>query len=133
MFFGLTNSPVTFQNMMNDLLRDLIDRGKVIGYIDDIMIFTVDIKEHWQVVQEVLQILKDNRLFLKAKKCIFEALEVEYLGLLVSKGQVHMDLIRAKGVVDWLKLRTRKPYNHSWDSPTSTGDLLKTTVKWLGH
>src|SRR3954453_22726762 len=133
MFFRLTKSPTTFQNMMNDLLRDLVDKGKVIVYIDDIMIFTVMIEEHHRIVREVLQVLKDNQLFLKAKKCTFEALEVEYLGLLVSKGQVHMDLIRAKGVVDWLKLRTRKPYNHSWDSPTSTGDLLKTTVKWLGH
>ena len=86
MFFGLTNSPATFQNMMNNLLRDLVNRGKVIVYIDDIMIFTADIKEHQQVVQEVLQILKDNRLFLKVEKCIFQALEVEYLGLLVSEG-----------------------------------------------
>src|SRR4051812_34399173 len=103
MFFGLTNSPTTFQNMTNNLLKDLVDRGKVIVYIDDIMIFTVNIKEPWQAVQEVLQILKDNRLFLKAKKCIFKALEVEYLGLLVSEGQVHMDPVRVKGIMDWLK------------------------------
>src|SRR3954463_16530594 len=50
MFFGLTNSPATFQNMMNDLLRDLVDKGKVIVYIDDIMIFTVGIEEHHQIV-----------------------------------------------------------------------------------
>src|SRR5205823_14668476 len=108
MFFGLTNSPATFQNMMNNLLRDLVDQGKVIVYIDDIMIFTVTLEEHHQVVQEVLQILKDNKLFLKAEKCTFEALEVEYLGLLVSEGQVHMDLIKVKGVSDWLKPRNKK-------------------------
>src|SRR3954465_12822098 len=50
MFFGLTNSPATFQNMMNDLLRDLVDKGKVIVYIDDIMIFMITIEEHCKIV-----------------------------------------------------------------------------------
>src|SRR4051794_1348396 len=63
MFFGLTNSPTMFQNMMNNLLRDLVDNAKVIAYIDDIMIFTVMIKEHHQIAQQVLQVLKDNQLF----------------------------------------------------------------------
>src|SRR3954462_5990637 len=108
MFFRLTNSPTTFQNMMNDLLRDLVDKGKVIVYIDDIMIFTVMIEEHHRIVREVLQVLKDNQLFLKAEKCTFEALEVEYLGLLVSEGQVHMDLIKVKGVADWPKPKNKK-------------------------
>src|SRR4051812_15620029 len=83
MFFGLTNLPATFQNMMNNLLRDLVDKGKVIVYIDEIM---VSLEEHHQIVWEVLQVLKDNQLFLEAKKCTFEALEVEYLGLLASEG-----------------------------------------------
>src|SRR3954463_1790876 len=108
MFFGLTNSPATFQNMMNDLLRDLVDKGKVIIYIDDIVIFTVSLEEHYRIVQEVLQVLKDNQLFLKAKKCTFETLEVEYLGLLVSEGQVHMDPIKVKGVADWPKPKNKK-------------------------
>src|SRR3954464_5667264 len=50
MFFGLTTSPAMFQNMMNDLLRDLVDNGKVIVYIDDIMIFTISLEEHYQIV-----------------------------------------------------------------------------------
>src|SRR3954466_15154809 len=72
------------------------------------MIFTVMIEEHRKIVQEVVQVLKDNQLFLKAKKCIFEALEVEYLGLLVSEGQVCMDLIKVKGVADWPKPKNKK-------------------------
>jgi Reverse transcriptase (RNA-dependent DNA polymerase) len=50
MFFILTNSPATFQNMMNDLLRELVDRGKVIIYIDDIMIFMLTLEEHHLIV-----------------------------------------------------------------------------------
>src|SRR3954465_10419702 len=108
MFFRLTNLPATFQNMLNHLLSDLVDQGKVIVYIDDIMIFTVSLEEHCQIVQQVLQVLKDNQLFLKAEKGTFEALEVEYLGLLVSEGQVHMDPIKVKGVSDWLKPKNKK-------------------------
>ena len=57
MFFGLTNSPATFQTMMNDLFRDLISRGKVIVYMDDIMIFSRTLEEHRRIVNEVLKIL----------------------------------------------------------------------------
>ena len=46
MFFGLTNSPATFQTMMNDILRDLIDEGHVTVYLDDILIFSDDLFEH---------------------------------------------------------------------------------------
>ena len=51
MFFGLTNSPATFQTMMNDILRELINEGKVIVYLDDILIFTNDLKEHREIVK----------------------------------------------------------------------------------
>ena len=46
MFFGLTNSLATFQSMMNEILRDLINDGHVLVYLDDILIFTMTIKEH---------------------------------------------------------------------------------------
>jgi hypothetical protein len=46
MFFGLTNSPATFQTMMNGLFKDLINEGKVVIYLDDIMIFTMTLEEH---------------------------------------------------------------------------------------
>src|SRR3954468_21612253 len=94
--------------MMNDLLRELVDKGKVIAYIDNIMIFTISLEEHCKIVREVLQVLKDNQLFLKAEKCTFEALEVEYLGLLVLEGQVRMDPIKVKGVTDWPKPKNKK-------------------------
>lgn len=57
MFFGLCNSPATFQAMMNTLFKDLINRGVVVVYLDDIMIFTDTLEEHRSVTREVLQIL----------------------------------------------------------------------------
>jgi hypothetical protein len=101
MFFGLTNSPATFQTMMNDILKDLIDRGVVIVYMDDILIFTMTLEEHRKVVNEVLEILRQNSLYLKADKCVFEKFKVEYLGLIISQGKLEMDPVKVNGVAQW--------------------------------
>ena len=108
MFFGLTNSPATFQTMMNHLFRDLINKGKVVAYMDNIMIFTKTLEEHRIIVKEVLQILRDNKLSLKHTKCDFETVETEYLGLVVSEGQIKMDPGKVKGVINWLVPKNRK-------------------------
>ncbi len=88
MFFGLTNSPATFQWMMNDIFRDLIAKGKVTIYLDDILIFTKDEAEHRRITKQVLQHLRENKLFLKAEKCEFEVLEMEYLRVIISENSV---------------------------------------------
>ena len=108
MFFGLTNSPATFQTMMNHLFRDLINKGKVVVYMDDIVIFTKTLEEHCTIVKEALQILRDNKLSLKHIKCDFETVETEYLGLIVSEGQIKMDSGKVKGVTNWLIPKNRK-------------------------
>ena len=101
MFFGLTNSPTTFQTMMNHLFHDLINHRKVVVYMDDIMIFTTTLVEHWQIIQEVLQLLRDNQLYLKHTKCEFEQLETEYLSLVVGHNSVCMDQTKVVGILDW--------------------------------
>ncbi|SJL18331.1 uncharacterized protein ARMOST_21917 [Armillaria ostoyae] len=72
MFFRLTNSPATFQWMMNDIFKDLMAEGKVTIYLDDILIFTETLKEHRDIVRQVLQRLRENKLFLKAEKYEFK-------------------------------------------------------------
>ena len=69
MFFGLTNSPATFQAMMNELLRDLINTGKVLAFIDDVIIGTETEEGHDELVVEVIRRLKENDLYVKPKKC----------------------------------------------------------------
>ena len=100
MFFGLTNSPATFQTMMNTIFKDEIDSGKVIIYLDDILIFTETLEEHELMVRKVLQKLRDNKLFLKHTKCEFERSEVEYLGL-ISHNTIRMDPTKVQAVVEW--------------------------------
>src|SRR5882762_373071 len=101
MFFGLTNSPTTFQTMMNHLFRGLIAKGHIVIYMDNILIFMATIEEHRQIVQEVLQILAENKLYLKPEKCDFEKLEIEYLGLRIAYDKIMMDPIKVEGVADW--------------------------------
>jgi hypothetical protein len=101
MFFGLTNSPATFQTMMNDILRDLINEGHVTVYMDDILIFTPDLDSHRIITRRVLNILRTHHLFLKAEKCTWEALEVEYLGMIVAENTVRMDPVKVEAVRDW--------------------------------
>jgi hypothetical protein len=101
MFFGLTNSPATFQTMMNDLFKELIDEGVTIVYIDDILIYTEDLAKHREVVKRVLEILEKHHLYLKPEKCEFEKEKVEYLGLIISHGKIEMDPVKVEGVSKW--------------------------------
>jgi len=70
MFFGLTNSPATFQTMINDLLRDMVVEEKVAVFIDDVMIVIETEKRHDEIVEEVLRRLEENDLFIKPEKCV---------------------------------------------------------------
>ena len=102
MFFGLTNSPSTFQSMMDTIFKDLVLTGKVVIYMDSILIATPDdLTHHQQLVHRVLDRLKEHNLYLKLKKCIFEVCEVEFLGAILGHGQVRMDPVKVKGVLDW--------------------------------
>ncbi|KAJ3551704.1 hypothetical protein NP233_g13028 [Leucocoprinus birnbaumii] len=108
MFFGLCNSPATFQTMMNNILGNLVRRGVVLVYMDDILIFTETLAEHRKVVREVLQILRTHRLFLKPEKCSFEKDKVDYLGMIIGNGAVEMDPEKVRAVKEWPTPRTVK-------------------------
>ena len=71
MFFGITNSLAIFQTIINDIFQDLITKGIVVVYLDNIFIFTRSIEEHTQAVQRVLEILAKYKLFLCPEKCEF--------------------------------------------------------------
>ena len=68
MFFGLTNLPATFQAMINELLRDLINTRKVAAFIDDIIIGMETEEEHNEIVAEVIRRLEENDLYVKLEK-----------------------------------------------------------------
>src|SRR5229473_3580731 len=100
-FFSLTNSPATFQSMMNELFKDLINTRLTFIYMDDILITTKMMEQHRELVKQVLQHLQDNNLFLKPKKCNFEKEQMDYLGLILKPGHITMDPIKLQGIADW--------------------------------
>ena len=69
MYFGLINSPATFQTMMNDLFQDMINQGNTAMFIDDIIVATDTKERHDKLVEEVLKRLEENDLFVKPEKC----------------------------------------------------------------
>ena len=85
MFFGLTNSPATFQTMMNDIFREEIAEGWVVIYMDDILVFSKDKKQHQEQVKRILEKLRQHQLSLKAKKCYFNKEEIDFLGLIITE------------------------------------------------
>jgi hypothetical protein len=101
MFFGLCNLPATFQAMMNDIFRDMLNEGWLIIYMDDILIYSNNPDEHRQWTLRVLARLCENDLFLKVEKCKFDMKEVEYLGLIISKNKIAMDPTKLAGIRDW--------------------------------
>jgi hypothetical protein len=109
MFFGLTNSPATFQMMMDDIFQEEVAQGWLKIYMDDMIIATEDNKdEHEKKVTHILQKLLKHDLFLKPEKCQFHKKEVEYLGVIIGGEKVKMDPIKVKGITEWPILNTVK-------------------------
>jgi len=98
MFFGLTNSPATFQTMMDDIFEDLISEGVVVVYLNDILIFTETLEEHRKITRRVLELLEKHKLYLRPNKCEFKKTMIEYLGVIISHNSVAMDLVKIAGV-----------------------------------
>lgn len=105
--FGLTNAPAVFQALVNDVLRDMINKY-VFVYLDDILIFSTCLEDHMHHVRTVLQRLLENSLFVKAEKCEFHTQSVAFLGYIVAQGRLEMDPAKVEAVKSWPVPDTRK-------------------------
>jgi len=101
MFFGLTNSPATFQTMMNKLLKDLINTGKVVAFIDNVIVGTEEEKGHYELVAEIIKRLEKNNLYVKPEKCKWKVREVGFLGVVIGLEGIKMEEEKMKGILDW--------------------------------
>ena len=100
MSFGLTGAPGTFCRLRNDLFRDYLDKFVII-YIDDLLIFSKSLEEHKRHVTQVLQRLREHKLFAKPEKCEFAVEEIEFLGFRVGRGGLKMDVMKVEAVRKW--------------------------------
>ena len=101
MFFGLTNSLAMFQTMINKLLRDLINIGKVAAFIDNVIVGTETEKGHDELVAEVIKRLEENDLYVKPEKCKWKVREVGFLGVVIGPEEIKMVKVKVKGVLEW--------------------------------
>ena len=92
MSFGLTNAPIGFMDLMNRVFHEYLDHFSIM-FIDDILIYSKSQEEHEEHLRIVLQILREGKLYAKLKKCEFWLNQVVFLGHVISKDGITMDLI----------------------------------------
>jgi len=99
MFFGMTNSPATFQAMMNEILRDLINEGKVAAFVDDVLVGTETEEGHDEIVEEILRRLEENDLYIKLEKCVWKVRKIRFLGVVIGPNGIKMEEEKVDGVL----------------------------------
>jgi len=108
MTFGLCNAPATFQTFMDTQFTDFLATSKVVIYLNDILIMAQTIVELIKLTHGILQRLLDLNLYLQPEKCSFNQTSVEYLGLIISEGELHMDPVKLNAVTNWPTPKTMK-------------------------
>ena len=98
--FGLTNAPATFQSLMNDIFRDMLDVC-VIVYLDDILVYSKNDKDHELHVRQVLQRLRQHKLYARPSKCTFFTDTIEYLGHVVGPDGIKPNPNLVKAIINF--------------------------------
>ena len=105
--FGLKNAPATFQQLINNTVREYLNKF-VITYLNDILIYSDTLEEHWQHMPKVLEKLSEKTLYIKKEKSRFEVQEVKFLGYVIWPEQIEKDPKKTQAVRDWSTLRRVK-------------------------
>jgi len=101
MFFGMTNSLAIFQVMMNEILRDLINKEKFAVFVDDVLVETKTEEKHDKIVKEILKRLEKNDLYVKPEKCVWKARKIGFLGVVIGPNGIEMEEEKMDGVLSW--------------------------------
>jgi len=108
MFFGMTNSPATFQAMMNEIIRDMINEGKVTAFVDDVLVGTETEEEYDEIVEEVLRRLEENNLYVKLEKYTWKVRKIGFLGVVIGPNGIEIEREKVNGVLSWLEPKNVK-------------------------
>ncbi|GJT77267.1 putative reverse transcriptase domain-containing protein [Tanacetum coccineum] len=103
--FGLTNAPAIFMDLMNRVCKPHLDKF-VIVFIDDILFYSKNKKEHEGHLKLVLRLLKEEKLFAKFSKCEFWLSAVKFLGHVIDSEGIHVDPAKIKSIKDWASPKT---------------------------
>jgi len=108
MFFGMTNSPATFQAMMNKILRDMINEGKVAAFVDNVLVETETEEGYDKIVEEVLKQLEENDLYVKPEKYMWKVRKIRFLGVIIGPNGIEMEKEKVDGVLSWPEPKNAK-------------------------
>jgi len=108
MFSGMTNLPATFQVMINEILRDMINKGKVVAFVDDVLVGTETEEGHDKIIEEVLKKLEENNLYIKPEKCVWKVWKIRFLGVVIEPNRIEMEKKKVDGVLSWPEPRNVK-------------------------
>ena len=108
MFFRMTNSPATFQVMMNEILRDMINERKVAAFVDNVLVGMETEEGHNEIVEEVLKRLKENNLYIKPEKCVWKVQKIGFLGVVIGPDGIEMEKEKVDRVLSWPEPRNMK-------------------------
>nr|GEU37874.1 putative reverse transcriptase domain-containing protein [Tanacetum cinerariifolium] len=98
--FGLTNAPAVFMDLMNRVCKPYLDKFMIV-FIDDILIYSKDEKEHEEHLKAILELLKKEELYAKFSKCEFWIPKVQFLGHVIDSQGIHVDPAKIESVKDW--------------------------------
>jgi len=85
--------------MMNEILRDMINKGKVAAFVDDVLVRTETEKEHNEIVEKVLRRLEENDLYVKPEKCAWKVRKIGFLGIVIGPSGIEMEKEKVDGVL----------------------------------
>ena len=101
MFFGMTNLLAIFQVIINEILRDLINEGKVTAFVNDILVGTETEEGHDKIIEEILRRLEENDLYVKPEKCMQKVRKIGFLGVIIGPNRIEMEKEKVDEVLSW--------------------------------
>ena len=86
---------------MNEILKDLINKGKVTVFVDDILVGTETKEKHNEIVEKVLKRLEENNLYVKPKKCVWKIRKIGFLGVVIGPNRIEIEKKKMDGILSW--------------------------------
>ena len=108
MFFRITNLPAIFQVMMNEILKDIINEGKVVAFVNDILVGIETEKRYDEIIKEILKKLEENDLYIKLEKCIWKIQKIRFLEVIIEPNGIEIEKKKVDGVLSWPKPKNVK-------------------------
>jgi len=107
-FFGMTNLPAIFQAIMNEILRDLINEGKVVVFVDDVLVGTETEKGHDEIMKKILRRLEENDLYVKPEKYMWKVRKIGFLEVVIGPNRIEMEKEKVEEVLSWPEPKNMK-------------------------